>query len=91
MAYLQQDRPRHTFSDLSCTPSVPNYSLLWLHKSNFFEQVYRKMYQHLENQNNLFSFSMKYILIQDLFECIDVNIFEKNQVKVKEVDLRRPM
>jgi hypothetical protein len=55
------------------TPSILNYSLLWLCPN--FDQVYRKMYQHLQYQISFIKFSMKYTLIVHLFKFVDVDIF----------------
>jgi len=54
-------------------------------KSNFsfFDQIYTKMHQY--HQISFIKFFMKSVLIVHLFELVDVNIFSKNLVKVREV------
>jgi hypothetical protein len=54
-------------------PSIPNYSLLWFCPN--FDQVYRKMYQHLQYQIIFVKFSMKYTLIVHYIKFVDVDIF----------------
>jgi WD40 repeat protein len=56
-------------------PSIPNYSPLWLYpKSNFFnfDQVYRKMHQHLGHHISFNKFSMKCVFVEHLFELVDL-------------------
>ena len=52
-----------------------------------FGHVYGKCIWHLEHQICLTKFSMKYVLIEHLFELVNVNTFLDNLVKFRELCL----
>ena len=68
-------------------PSVQNYrSIFVLSQTSLTSiEVYKKIHQHLQQQISFIMFPMKYVLTVHLFELVDVNIFSKNLVKVREV------
>ena len=47
----------------------------------YFEQTYRKMYQHSQCQINIFILIMKCSFIKYIFGIVDIDIFSVNWVK----------
>jgi hypothetical protein len=57
---------------ISTTPSVPNYSSLWL----FLSPISLTLTKFVQKMHQYFiKFSMKYVLMVHLFELADVNRF----------------
>jgi hypothetical protein len=54
---------------------MKKFSTLVLSKFSNFDQVYKKIHQHLQYSIGFVESFMKHILIVNLFGIIDVNIF----------------
>lgn len=72
------------------TTSVPKYKSWLCHKSNFFnfDQVNRKIYQHLELQISFIKSVIVYIFILYSFDIIDLIRFFYKHGQLEEVWLR---